>query len=83
MGPNASVNIQVDKGDINLVTKTGKLNQKIGGDYNLTVGGNYNVKVEGNRQVDVTGTTIDNTEKAVLHTGQTYKVLAQRIDLNE
>jgi hypothetical protein len=83
VGPNASVNIQVDKGDINLVTKTGKLNQKIGGDYNLTVGGNYNVKVEGNRQVDVTGTTIDNTEKAVLHTGQTYKVLAQRIDLNE
>ena len=83
VGPNASVNIQVDTGDINLVTKTGKLNQKIGGDYNLTVGGNYNVKVEGNRQVDITGTTTDNTEKAVLHTGKTYKVLAQRIDLNE
>ena len=83
MGPNASVNIQVDTGDINLVTKTGKLNQKIGGDYNLTVGGNYNVKVEGNRQVDVTGTTTDNTEKAVLHTGKTYKVKADRIDLNE
>ncbi len=83
VGPNANVNIQIDKGNMNVVLKEGKMNTNVSGDYNMKVGGNYNLKVEGNRQVDITGTTTDNTQKAVLHTGQTYKVLANRIDLNE
>ena len=83
VGPNASVNIQVDKGDINLVTKQGKLNQNIGGDYNLRVGGNMNVAVDGKYQEDITKTKTSNTKEAVLHTGQSFKVLANRIDLNE
>ena len=83
IGPNANVNIQVDKGDMNVVLKDGKMNTNVAGDYNMKVGGNYNLKVEGNRQVDITGTTTDNTDKAVLHTGSTYKVKAGRIDLNE
>ena len=83
VGPNANVNIQIDEGNLNVVLKKGKMNTNVSGDYNMKVGGNYNLKVEGNRQVDITGTTTDNTDKAVLHTGQTYKVIANRIDLNE
>ena len=75
IGQNASVNIQVDKGDMNVVLKDGKMNTNVSGDYNMKVGGNYNLKVEGNRQVDITGTSTDNTEKAAIIRGDT-------IDLN-
>ena len=75
IGQNASVNIQVDKGDMNVVLKDGKMNTNVSGDYNMKVGGNYNLKVEGNRQVDITGTSTDNTEKAAIIRGKT-------IDLN-
>ncbi len=75
VGPNASVNIQVDKGDINLVTKTGNLNQNIGGDYNLRVTGDYNMTVDGNRSILVSKTSTDVTEKAAVIRGKT-------IDLN-
>ena len=83
IGPNANVNIQIDKGDMNVVLKQGKMNTKVQGDYNLDIDGNYTVDVKGNRLVNVGGTTTDNTQQAVLHTGQTYKVKANRIDLNE
>ena len=75
VGPNANINIQVDEGDINLVTKQGKVNVNAGGDYNVKVGGNYTMSVAGNRQIDVEGTTTDNTTGAVQHRGST-------IDLN-
>ena len=75
VGSNANVNIQVDKGDVNLITVDGKINVNAGGDYNVKVGGNYNMTVAGNRQVDVEGTTTDNTTGAVTHRGST-------IDLN-
>ena len=82
VGPNANVNIQVDEGNLNVVLKKGKMNTNVSGDYNMKVGGNYTMKVEGNRQIDVAGTTTDNTEKDVVHTSKTYKVLGDRIDLN-
>jgi len=75
VGPNANINIQVDQGDINLVTKQGKVNVNAAGDYNVKVGGNYTMSVAGNRQIDVEGTTTDNTTGAVQHRGST-------IDLN-
>jgi len=75
VGPNANINIQVDTGDVNIVTKQGKVNVNSGGDYNVKVGGNYTMTVAGNRQVDVVGTTTDNTQGAVIHKGKT-------IDLN-
>ena len=75
VGPNANINIQVDEGDINLVTKQGKVNVNAAGDYNVKVGGNYTMSVAGNRQIDVEGTTTDNTTGAVQHRGST-------IDLN-
>ncbi len=83
IGPNASINIQVDKGNINLVTKDGQLNANVGGDYNLKVSGDMNVKVDGAFKEDIAKTKTSNTQQAVLHTGQTFKVLANRIDLNE
>ena len=75
VGPNANVNIQVDTGDINLVTKQGKVNVNAAGDYNVKVGGNYTMTVAGNRNVLVDGFTIDNTTGTVIHRGS-------RIDLN-
>ena len=75
VGPNANVNIQVDTGDINLVTKQGKVNVNSGGDYNLKVKGNMRVAVEGNILETVEGTKTSNTSGAVIHRGST-------IDLN-
>ena len=75
VGANANVNIQVDKGDINMVTKDGRINAVSSGDYNLKVGGNYTISVEGNKQEDVAGTKTSNTTGAVIHRGAT-------IDLN-
>ena len=48
VGTGANVNIQVDKGDVNLVTVDGKINMNSGGDFNLKVGGNYHLAVDGN-----------------------------------
>ena len=75
VGPNANINIQVDTGDINLVTKQGKVNVNSGGDYNIKVGGNYTMTVAGNRTITTEGSTTDNTTGAVTHRGST-------IDLN-
>ena len=75
IGPNANINIQVDKGDINLVTKDGRVNVNSAGDYNVKVGGNYTMTVAGNRAITTEGTTTDNTTGAVIHRGKT-------IDLN-
>ncbi len=33
VGPNANVNIQIDKCDMNVVLKDGKLNTNVSGDY--------------------------------------------------
>ena len=75
VGENASVNIQVDKGNINLVTVDGKINVNAGGDYNLKVAGNMTTTVQGNLLETVEGTKTSNTTAAVIHRGST-------IDLN-
>ena len=83
IGPNANVNIQVDKGDMNVVLANGKMNTKVNGDYNLDIDGNYTIDVKGNRNIYVNGTTVDETKESVTHkAGPNYKVLATRIDLN-
>ena len=48
IGPNANINIQVDTGSVNVVTKQGSINVNSGGDYNLKVGCNYTLAVAGN-----------------------------------
>jgi hypothetical protein len=75
VGAGASINIQVDDGDVNVHTVTGKINMNSGGDYNLKVGGNMNVVVEGNTTETIEGTKTSNTTGAVIHRGST-------IDLN-
>jgi hypothetical protein len=75
VGAGASINIQVDDGDVNVVTTTGKINMNAGGDYNLKVGGNMNVVVEGSISETVEGNKTSNTTGAVVHRGST-------IDLN-
>ena len=75
IGPNASINITVETGDINLVTGQGKVNVNSAGDYNLKVGGNMTVTVAGEFNQRVDGGAILNTSGTVVITGQT-------IDLN-
>ena len=75
VGPNANINIQIDKGDMNVVLKDGKLNTNVAGDYNMKIGGNMNLDVRGNKTETVSGTKTSNTTGAVIHRGS-------RIDLN-
>mgnify|MGYP001254752879 FL=1 len=75
VGPNANVNIQVDKGNLNVVTKTGQFNFDVGADWNMNVGGNYNLNVVGNETKTVEGTTTHNTTGSTTIRGST-------IDLN-
>jgi|TARA_Y100000310_G_scaffold332542_1_gene408340 hypothetical protein len=83
VGPNANVNIQVDKGDLNLITKAdGKINVNASGDYNVKVGGDYTMTVAGNRTVIVDKNTNDSTQLDVTHTGAAFKVIGNTIDLN-
>ena len=75
VGANANINIQVDTGDINMVTKGGRINVNAGGDYNVRVGGNYTISVDGNKTESISGSKTSNTTGAVVHRGAT-------IDLN-
>ena len=75
IGANANINIQVDKGNINLVTVDGNINVNSGGDYNLKVAGNMTTAVSGNTLETIEGTKTSNTTGAVTHRGST-------IDLN-
>jgi hypothetical protein len=75
IGAGANVNIQVDSGDINLVTVDGNVNVNSGGDYNLKVAGDYTVAVSGSILETVEGSKTSNTTGAVIHRGST-------IDLN-
>ena len=75
IGPNANINIQVDKGNINLVTVDGNINVNSGGDYNLKVAGNYTSKILGNKVETIEGSKTSNTTSTVIHRGST-------IDLN-
>jgi len=75
VGPNANVNIQVDNGNLNVVTKTGQFNFDVGSDMNVNVGGNYNLTVQGSETKTVEGTTTHNTTGSTTIRGST-------IDLN-
>ena len=75
IGPNASVNIQIDKGDMNVVLKDGKMNTNVNGDYNMKVGGNYNLDVRGALMETISGNKTSITTQNVIHRGK-------RIDLN-
>ena len=75
IGAGASINIQVDSGDVNIHTVQGKINMNAGSDYNLKVAGNMNVSVSGSITETVEGSKTSNTSGAVVHRGST-------IDLN-
>ena len=75
IGPGANVNIQVDNGDINLHTLTGRLNLNSGGDTNLKIGGSLTIDVAGNLIQNGEGNTTEQTTGTVIVRGST-------IDLN-
>src|SRR5210317_1807557 len=75
VGPNANVNIQVDNGNLNVVTKTGQFNFDVGADFNVNVGGDYNLTVLGNKTETIEGNHTQDTTGTVVIKGAT-------IDLN-
>ena len=75
IGPNANINIQVDKGNINLVTVDGDVNMNVGGNYNLQVKGDYTSDIWGSKKETIEGSKTSNTTMSVFHRGAT-------IDLN-
>ena len=66
IGPNANVNIQVDNGDVNISTLTGKMNLYAGEDFNLTVGGTYRLKA--GRIIEDSQSTTTRTAQSEYHT---------------
>src|SRR6056300_2030332 len=75
IGPGANVNIQVDNGNLNVVTKTGQFNFDVGSDFNVNVSGNYNLTVLGNKKETNEGNHTQDTTGTVVIKGQ-------QIDLN-
>ena len=75
VGPNANINISCDNGDINVISRQGRVNVDSAGDYNLKVGGNMNIEVLGNKTEVIDGNKTSSTSGAVIHRGST-------IDLN-
>ncbi len=75
VGEGANINIQVDKGKCNIITKTGDMNLNCGNDFNLKVGKDYTLTVEGNMKETVSG------RRDSLTSGP-WKETGSRIDLN-
>jgi hypothetical protein len=71
VGAGANVNIQVDSGDCNIHTRTGKMNLIAGDDFNLKVGGNMKVEVDGYKTETVNGFSTFTTIGPVIMTGFT------------
>ena len=74
VGPGASLNIQVDTGDVNVVTRVGKVNVNSGGDYNLKVGGNYTLTVDGSHSETIAGTRTETVTGDNTKTGKTINL---------
>ena len=70
VGANANMNIQVDQGDVNLITRTGKVNVNAGGDYNLKVGGNYTLVVDGEHKETIAGARTETVTGQNVKTGK-------------
>jgi hypothetical protein len=74
VGANANLNIQVDQGDVNLITRTGKVNVNAGGDYNLKVGGNYTLVVDGEHKETIAGARTETVTGDNTKTGKTINL---------
>ena len=74
VGANANLNIQVDSGDVNVVTRVGKVNVNAGGDYNLKVGGNYTLSVDGSHSETIAGQRTETVTGDNTKTGKTINL---------
>ena len=82
IGPNANINIQVDKGNINLVTKDGNINMNSATDFNLLVNGNMTTKVKGYVKTTIEGKNPDTELGLEEVVTEKIKVTGKTIDLN-
>ena len=68
------MNIQVDSGDVNISTLTGKMNLFAGGDMNMKVGGTYRLTA---------GQIIEESQSTTTRTAQSeYHTFGNPIDHN-
>ena len=75
VGAGANLNIQVDSGKVNIVTKTGDMNLNAGADFNLKVAGDYTLDVQGAMKE-----TVAKTRDSL--TSGDWQLTGSRIDLN-
>ena len=66
VGPNANVNIQVDKGDINMAALDGNINMFANNNMNISVGGTY--KVVAGQILETSKSTTTRTAQGEYHT---------------
>ena len=66
VGPNANVNIQVDKGDINLTSVEGNINMFANNDLNMNVGGTYTLRA--GQIVETSNSTTTRSAQGEYHT---------------
>ena len=66
IGPNANVNIQVDKGDINMAALDGNINMFANNNMNISVGGTY--KVVAGKILETSKSTTTRTAQGEYHT---------------
>ena len=85
VGANASVNVEVNKGNINLTTLSpdvGDININASKNLNIQVGQDFNVEVLGNASETITGTKDELVQGKNTKTGSEIDMDANPINLN-
>ena len=67
VGKNANINIQVDKGDININVLDGRINANCSDNFNMIVGGDTNIITQGDYTVNAGGEITLQGEKIYLN----------------
>jgi len=85
VGNNANVNVEVNKGSINLTTLSpdvGDININASRDLNMQVNRNFNIEVLGEYTENVTGNKTENVGKVSIKTGSAINMFGDPINLN-
>ena len=67
VGKNANINIQVDKGDININVLDGRINANCSDNFNMIVGGDTNIITQGDYTVNAGGKATIQADKIFLN----------------
>ena len=81
VGNNANVNIQVNKGDVNVVTTEGNINMKSGNDINLQAAKDINLSSQ-NINLEINGTWTESVLVAKTESTKLHVMNAEEQDIN-